>query len=41
VIAVRGDPLADVAALGRVTFVVQEGRVAREDLGPPSAVAAS
>jgi len=41
VIAVRGDPLADLAALGRVTFVAQDGRVVRQDLGPSSAGAAS
>jgi imidazolonepropionase-like amidohydrolase len=41
VIAVRGDPLADLAAVGRVTFVAQDGRVVRQDLGPSSAGAAS
>jgi hypothetical protein len=41
VIAVRGDPLADVAALGRVTCLMHEGRVVRQDLGPSSAGAAS
>ncbi|MCE3002381.1 MAG: hypothetical protein LW860_06720 [Xanthomonadaceae bacterium] len=31
VIAVEGDPLADVAALQQVRFVLARGRVARAD----------
>ena len=34
VIAVDGDPLADVRALERVRFVMKEGRVYRNDLAP-------
>jgi imidazolonepropionase-like amidohydrolase len=33
-IAVDGDPLADIGALQRVRFVMQGGRVVRHDLGP-------
>jgi len=33
-VAVPGDPLADVAALERVVFVMKDGRVVREDGGP-------
>jgi imidazolonepropionase-like amidohydrolase len=29
VIAVQGDPLADVKALGKVTFVMKDGKVYR------------
>jgi imidazolonepropionase-like amidohydrolase len=35
-IAVDGDPLADVGALRRVRFVMQGGRVVRSDAVPPS-----
>jgi len=35
-IAVDGDPLADVGALRRVRFVMQGGRVVRNDAGPSS-----
>lgn len=33
-VAVRGDPLADIGAMERVAFVMQEGRVVRNDLAP-------
>jgi imidazolonepropionase-like amidohydrolase len=39
VIAVRGDPPADAAALGRVTFAMQWGRVVRPDPATAAAVA--
>ena len=32
VVAVRGDPLQDVSALGRVAFVMKGGAVFRNDL---------
>ena len=35
-IAVRGNPLEDVAALERVVFVMKGGQVYRDDLKPPS-----
>jgi imidazolonepropionase-like amidohydrolase len=34
VIAVAGDPLADVKALGNVGFVMKDGRVFKNELGP-------
>jgi imidazolonepropionase-like amidohydrolase len=33
VIAVDGDPLADVSALGKVNFVMKAGKVYRNDAG--------
>jgi imidazolonepropionase-like amidohydrolase len=35
-IAMDGDPLADVSALGKVRFVMKEGRVYRNDWGGPA-----
>ncbi len=36
VAAVRGDPLTDITSMERVAFVMQGGRVARNDLSPPA-----
>jgi imidazolonepropionase-like amidohydrolase len=33
-IAVTGDPLADITELERVQFVMKDGKVFRNDLGP-------
>ena len=38
IIAVRGNPLADITELGRVTFVMKNGQVFR-DAGPVEASA--
>lgn len=38
-IAVEGDPLADITALKRVSFVMKEGRVFRDDEGVSSRIA--
>jgi imidazolonepropionase-like amidohydrolase len=37
VIVVDGDPSTDIAAVGRVRFVMKDGTVARNDLGVPAA----
>ena len=34
VIVVDGDPNEDIGAVGRVRFVMKDGRVARNDLAP-------
>jgi imidazolonepropionase-like amidohydrolase len=38
VIAVSGDPLADVSEMERVKFVMKGGQVVRNDLGDPERV---
>lgn len=37
IIVVDGDPTTDIAAVGRVRFVMKDGTVARNDLGAPAA----
>ena len=37
IIVVDGDPTTDIAAVGRVRFVMKDGTVARSDLGAPAA----
>lgn len=37
IIVVDGDPITDIAAVGRVRFVMKEGTVARNELGAPAA----
>ncbi|HEX4656320.1 MAG TPA: amidohydrolase family protein [Streptosporangiaceae bacterium] len=37
IIVIDGDPTTDIAAVGRVRFVMKDGTVARNDLGAPAA----
>ena len=39
-IAITGDPLADITELQRVKLVMKGGRIIRNDLAPPSAISA-